>query len=113
MLVSSPGLKEGRFFDCFNKLSNIYTTIRVGLKDCPHISQEKINAVIAMYGEHHPITRSALYGEFMDHVNEHDAFLTYDMIIGCEYSDDERWESDIFNTLNSCYVGVDVGGTAT
>src|SRR5215469_13231688 len=109
MLVSSPGLKEGRFYDCFNKLGNLYTTIRVGLKDCPHISQEKIDAVIAMYGEHHPITRSTLYGEFMDHVDERDAFLTYDMIIGCEYQDDECWETDIFNTPNALYVGVDVG----
>jgi len=109
MLVSSPGHKEGRFYDCFNKLSNIYTTIRVGLKECPHISREKIDAVIAMYGEHHPITRSTLYGEFMDHVDEADALLTYDMIIGCEYGEGEAWESDIHSTPNALYVGVDVG----
>jgi hypothetical protein len=109
LLVSSPGLKEGRFYDCFNKLNVLYTNIRVGLKDCPHIRKEKIDAVVAMYGEHHPITRSTLYGEFMDHVDERDAFLTYDMIIECEYADNERWESESFSLANPHYVGVDVG----
>jgi hypothetical protein len=109
LLVSSPGLKEGRFYDCFGKLAHLYTTIQVGLAHCPHISADKIAAVESMYGPNHPITRSTLYGEFMDHVDEADAFLTYDMILGCEYDEQTQWLTDIAHCSNPLYVGVDVG----
>lgn len=66
MLVSSPGLRQGRFYDCFTKMPDMYHTVRAGLKDCPHITQEKIDNIVATYGEQHPITRSTLYGEFME-----------------------------------------------
>ena len=65
MELSSPGEKKGRFFDCFTKLAANYTLIRAGLKDCPHIPQEKIDDIILKYGPDHPVTRSTLYGEFM------------------------------------------------
>jgi hypothetical protein len=67
MLISSPGLRQGRFYDCFNgPLSPLYHKVRAGLKDCPHIPKEKIDHVIAEYGENHPVVRSMIFGEFME-----------------------------------------------
>lgn len=65
MLISSPGAREGRFYDCFTKLSPQYITVRAGLTDCPHITKEKIDSIVATYGPNHPVTRSTLHGEFM------------------------------------------------
>src|SRR6266576_2695403 len=65
VLISSPGLRFGRFYQAFTKLRAFYTCIQVGLKDCPHIPKERIDHTIATYGLHHPITRSTLFGEFM------------------------------------------------
>jgi hypothetical protein len=66
LLVSSPGGKNGRFYDCFTRLAPYFTTVRAGLVDCPHISKEKIDNVIAIHGPNAPHTRSTLYGEFME-----------------------------------------------
>ena len=38
--------------------------------DCPHITQKQIDEVIQRYGEKHPLTRSMVYGEFVDVGNE-------------------------------------------
>lgn len=65
MLISSPGGREGEFYDAFTKLAAQYTTVRAGLADCPHIPQEKIDFVIAKFGKNDPNTRSILHGEFM------------------------------------------------
>src|SRR5262249_18038882 len=54
LLIRSPGGREGRFYDCFTKLAPYYATIRAGLADCPHISQEKIEHTVAKYGADHP-----------------------------------------------------------
>jgi len=37
------------------------------------------------------------------------AFLSYDLIRGCEYRLDEKWEFDFSTGTNPLYVGVDVG----
>lgn len=37
------------------------------------------------------------------------AFLSYDLIAGCEYRADERWEQDLADAKGQLYVGVDVG----
>ena len=66
LLSSSPGMKRGVFFDAFTKDKAQYVTVAAGLKDCPHISQDKVNRIIATYGDEHPFTRSSIYGEFMD-----------------------------------------------
>jgi hypothetical protein len=34
--------------------------------DCPHITRAQIDEVIQRYGEKHPLTRSMIYGEFVD-----------------------------------------------
>lgn len=37
------------------------------------------------------------------------AFLSYDLITGCEYPADEPWETDLLDIKNPLYIGVDVG----
>lgn len=37
------------------------------------------------------------------------AFLTYDLIRGCEFQPLEKWETDLSNGRNPLYLGVDVG----
>jgi phage terminase large subunit len=66
LMVSSPGLKMGRFYDAFSVHRDRYLyTRQVGLQDCPHISKERIQDVIETYGERAPFVRSTIYGEFM------------------------------------------------
>jgi phage terminase large subunit len=65
LLSSSPGLKRGTFFDAFTKNRAQYVAVSAGLKDCPHISKDKVDRIVATYGEEHPFTRSSVYGEFM------------------------------------------------
>lgn len=66
LLTSSPGIKAGHFFDSHTKLRDDFICVQAGLKDCPHIPPEKIADIVKTYGEEHPFTRSALFGEFMD-----------------------------------------------
>jgi len=37
------------------------------------------------------------------------AFLSYDLIIGCEYRFEESWESDLADAKGPLFVGVDIG----
>lgn len=69
MVVSSPGPKVGPLWDIATKNREKWRVIQAGLADCPHIPQERIDYVISTYGENHPVTRSTLYGEFMDQEN--------------------------------------------
>jgi hypothetical protein len=66
MLVSSPGVKLGTFFDAHTKNRADFHCVAAGLKDCPHIPQDKVADIVKTYGEEHPFTRSSVYGEFMD-----------------------------------------------
>jgi hypothetical protein len=65
------------FFDAFTKDKAQYVTVQAGLKDCPHISRDKVERIIATYGEEHPFTRSSIYGEFMDQ-DEVDRYILSD-----------------------------------
>lgn len=65
LYVSSPGGKDGRFFEAHTKFSGSFRARRVGLKDCPHIPKERADDIIAQYGADHPFTKSTLEGEFM------------------------------------------------
>lgn len=66
LIISSPGLKQGRFYDCFTQHRDQFILVeQVGLQDCPHISKERIQDVIDTYGETAPFVRSTIYGEFM------------------------------------------------
>lgn len=67
LYISSPGIKLGRFYDAFSAHRDQFLMAKqVGLTDCPHISKERIDDVIATYGADKAFTRSTLYGEFMD-----------------------------------------------
>lgn len=77
LLSSSPGLKRGVFFNAFTKDKAQYVSISAGLKDCPHISKDKVDRIIATYGIDHPFTRSSIFGEFMDQ-DEIDRYILSD-----------------------------------
>lgn len=66
LLASSPGKMSGRFYDSQFKEGLKWDRFRVGLKDCKHIDQEKIDRIIAQHGPNSPFTRSALHGEFIE-----------------------------------------------
>lgn len=66
LLVSSPGGREGVFYDCFKKDVAQWHTTQVGLADCPHIPKEKIDFIRNRFGPDDPYTRSTLHGEFME-----------------------------------------------
>jgi len=66
LLSSSAGTKHGAFFKAFTEHRSQYICIQAGLKDCPHISKDKVERIIATYGIDHPYTRSTIFGEFMD-----------------------------------------------
>ena len=77
LYISSPGIKLGRFYDAFTQHRDQFIlTAQVGLTDCPHISKERIDDVIATYGADKPFTRSTLYGEFMD--ADEDQLMAFD-----------------------------------
>jgi hypothetical protein len=63
--ISTGGLMQGRFYEHMTHTRDLYETFEISLKDCPHISKEKIDQTIQEYGEDDPHTRSAIYGEFM------------------------------------------------
>jgi phage terminase large subunit len=65
LLISSPGLMQGRLYNCFTSQRDSWITFKAGLSDCPHVSKERIDDVITSYGPEHPFTRSTLHGEFM------------------------------------------------
>ena len=59
LYISRPGLKTGRFYDAFTLHREQFLLLeQVGLKDCPHISEERIRDVIETYGEKAPFVRS-------------------------------------------------------
>jgi hypothetical protein len=63
--ISTGGLMQGRFYEHMTHKRELYETFEITLKDCPHISSEKISQIIQEYGEQDPYTRSTIYGEFM------------------------------------------------
>jgi len=66
MMISSPGVRSGRFWESHTKNSGLWQRVKAGLVDCPHIPQERIDFIIATHGKDSPHTQSTLYGEFMD-----------------------------------------------
>lgn len=66
LLTSSPGKMTGRFYDSQFKPGGKFIRLRVGLADCPHIGQDKIDRIVAEHGPDSPFTRSTLHGEFME-----------------------------------------------
>jgi hypothetical protein len=77
LLSSSPGMKRGTFFKAFTEHREQYICVQAGLRDCPHISKDKVQRIIATYGIDHPFTRSSVFGEFMDQ-DELDRYILSD-----------------------------------
>lgn len=70
LLTSSPGHMVGRFYESQFKPDLGYIVIRIGLKDCPHITQDKIDRIVAAHGRNSAFARSTLDGEFMEATGE-------------------------------------------
>jgi hypothetical protein len=66
LIASSPGGTSGAFYRAFTKEANMWQKHAVTAFDCPHITQTQIDEVVKRYGEKHPLTRSMIYGEFVD-----------------------------------------------
>ena len=66
LIASSPGGSSGAFYRAFTKEADMWKKHAVTAFDCPHITQVQIDEVIQRYGEKHPLTRSMIYGEFVD-----------------------------------------------
>lgn len=74
LLASSPGRMSGRFYDSQFGRKDFYR-ISVGLKDCPHITQDKIDRLNAQYGvdgltPNQAFLDSTLDGKFMEALAE-------------------------------------------
>jgi phage FluMu gp28-like protein len=41
--------------------------------------------------------------------DDNTAFLPYDLIAGCEYKENEKWQTDLLDCKNPLFLGVDVG----
>jgi hypothetical protein len=74
LLISSPGLRGGTFFDSFSLNRQNHICFEISLEQCPHIPKEKIADMVETYGELHPLVRSSIYGEFMD-IAEGESFI--------------------------------------
>lgn len=77
LLSSSPGRMSGTFYDSQFTPGLGYQAISVGLKDCPHITQDKIDRIIAKHGPNSPFTRSALHGEFIEIFDGEPVYYAY------------------------------------
>jgi len=62
LYISSPGGHFGRFHDAFK--SERFAQHQIGIKDCPHITPERIEAMRLQYGEDSDIYRSMILGLF-------------------------------------------------
>ena len=73
--VSSSGKMAGRFYDSHHDDGLGFTRMSAGLKDCPHITKERIADIERTYGPDSatpniPLLRSILHGEFMQAESE-------------------------------------------
>lgn len=102
VLFSSAGTMSGRFYETQFKPELGFTTLKVGLKDCPHISQEKIDYILATHGANSPFTRSALHGEFVEFFPGSSVYYAYNA---------EAHEAEGLGWPNGAtmVVGMDVG----
>jgi hypothetical protein len=83
LVTSSAGIKQGYFYELFNKRPANTLCITAGWDDCPHIDPTKKQRVIEQYGETHPFTRSCIFGEFMDQDENESYLITVDAVERC------------------------------
>lgn len=64
--LSSPGKPSGQFFRCFHEEKDLFCPMVVTAFDCPHISQERIDRILARVGgnEEDSYYRSVVLAEF-------------------------------------------------
>lgn len=102
LLASSPGKMAGTFYRSQMDDALNYTRVAVGLKDCPHITQDKIDRIIAKHGPNSPFTRSALHGEFVEYFEGEPVYYAYHQMVH---------ERETLGWINGAtlVVGMDVG----
>jgi hypothetical protein len=81
LLISSPGIRGGRFYRAFTDNRAQFFPFEITLKDCPHISEERIADTIETYGETNSFTRSTIYGEFMTEADGVTTVISYDRLM--------------------------------
>lgn len=81
MLASSPGKMDGTFYESQHNPALGYHRLAIGLKDCPHITQDKIDRIIAKHGANSPFTRSSLHGEYIEYFAGEPVYYAYNMAI--------------------------------
>lgn len=102
LLTSSPGRMSGTFYESQFKPELKYNTLRIGLKDCPHIKQDKIDRIVRRWGANSPFTRSALHGEFIEVYDGDPVYYAYDM--GAHEQESLGWPSGA-----TIVIGMDAG----
>lgn len=102
LLTSSPGKMRGMFYDSQFNPALDFIRVRVGLKDCPHISQDKIDRIIAKHGPNSPFTRSALHGEFIELYEGDPVYYAYSQQV-------HEFDALPWPTGATLCVGMDVG----
>lgn len=102
LLASSPGKMAGTFYRSQHEPELGYNRISVGLKDCPHITQDKIDRIVAKHGANSPFARSSLHGEFLEYFDGEPVYYAYDR--GIHEYDKLGWLEGA-----TLAVGMDVG----
>lgn len=64
VITGNPTRTTGYFFDCFNKMKNLWTTFKVGCADSIHSTQLYIDEIIQKYGIDSNVYRVRVLGEF-------------------------------------------------
>ena len=64
LLMSSPGRRQGRFYEAFTSRRSFYRQFSVPAQQCSHIPEKWIQDQIAQYGSDSPLVRSMIHAEF-------------------------------------------------
>lgn len=102
LLTSSPGRMSGTFYESQTNTEHGFVRVSVGLKDCPHIGQDKIDRIIAKHGASSAFTRSALHGEFLESFEGKPVYYAYNQDV--HEGDDLPWPTGAY-----LWRGHDVG----
>lgn len=94
--ISSTGLMLGSFYRAMCGKGG-FKRYSIGLADCPHIPQQRIDELLEEYKDNldHPLLRSTLYGEFMDFEGDRGRFVTLKDIQSALRSPPERRGGDV------------------
>lgn len=112
LLLSSPGKMAGYFYESQFNAALEFNVIRIGLKDCPHITQDKIDRIIRQWGPNSPYTRSTLHGEFIELFNGDPVYYAYSQQaheVGDWIEKEKKFEEVGFPFGATLVVGMDVG----